>query len=289
MFTISNQILEVVITSQGAELESIKHKENGIDYLWNGDPAFWPKKSPALFPIVGGLKDTQYQFANKSYSLGRHGFARENVYEVTAQSTNSIRFSLKENANTLAAYPFAFVFSIEYTVTENKLFVKYIVENTGAEDLYFSVGAHPAFNVPLVKGTSYDDYYLKFEQKETVGKYPLSAEGLVELAPIPFLENRDTLALTKSLFYGDALVFKELKSNSIGILSNKTPHGLTVHYTNFPYMGIWSFKDADFVCIEPWCGIADAVNTTGELTEKEGIEKLGPQQVFTREWWVELF
>lgn len=289
MFEISNESLTVQINAAGAELQSIVSKENSLEYMWSGDPAFWGKKSPVLFPIVGGLKNGTYQHQGISYPLGRHGFAREREFTVHNHSSNTIRFSLVSDETTKEVYPFDFVFSIEYTVHRNRLTVTYIVENIGKETLLFSVGAHPAFKVPLVDGTAYEDYQLVFSEKENAGIYPLSAEGLVEKTTNPLLEDSNSIPLTKSLFAKDALVFKELQSNYIGIINQKNAHGLKLHFTDFPYMGIWAAKDADFVCIEPWCGIADSVDASGELLEKEGINQLPVNAIFERAWTVEVF
>jgi len=289
MFEISNNTISVQISAQGAELQSIINKENLLEYIWSGDPSFWGKKSPVLFPIVGGLKNSSYQHQGISFQLGRHGFAREREFTVHNKTEDSIRFSLVSDETTKEVYPFDFIFSIEYSVKNNQLTVKYIVENIGVENLLFSVGAHPAFKTPLVAGTTYEDYYLLFSEHETAGIYPLSSEGLIENFTTPLLNNSNSITLTKDLFAKDALVFKHLKSNYIGILNNKNSHGLKLHYTDFPFMGIWAAKNADFVCIEPWCGIADSVDATGELSEKEGINQLSPTQIFERAWTVEVF
>lgn len=253
------------------------------------DPAYWAKKSPVLFPIVGGLKKNTYTYKGKDYELGRHGFARDNNFELVAETDSSLTFSLKSDEKTKAAYPFNFVFSVKYSLQENKLQVAFIVENTGSENLLFSVGAHPAFAVPLVEGTEYEDYYLQFNKTENAGRWPLSSEGLIETTPTPLLENKNRLSLKKELFYKDALVFKHLKSDAISIISDKTPRGIKVEFTGFPYMGLWAAKDADFVCIEPWCGIADSVNASGNLEEKEGINDLEPKGRFEVGYGVEVF
>lgn len=289
MHTVSNDVLQITVSEMGAELQSIHHKNTGLEYMWKGDPAFWGKKSPVLFPIVGGLKNNQYRFEGNTYPLSRHGFARERNFTVTAQTNNSIRLTLVSDKESLAVYPFHFSFSLIYTLENNRLTVTYLVENTGNTPMYFSVGAHPAFAVPLTEGTVYTDYQLVFSHSETAGKWPLSAEGLIETAPVSLLENQNTIALSKELFYGDALVFKHLQSTSLSIVNSKNSHGLTVAYSDFPFMGIWSARDADFVCIEPWCGIADSVNTSGELTAKEGINKLDAGTSFSRSWCVEVF
>lgn len=289
MFEISNQSLIVQISAAGAEIQSIICKDTSLEYMWSGDPAFWGKKSPVLFPIVGGLKNGSYQHQGISYKLGRHGFAREREFTVSSQTKESICFSLVSDETTKEVYPFDFVFSIVYTVTSNQLAVTYIVENIGNDDLLFSVGAHPAFKVPVVDGTTYEDHYLIFSNAENAGIYPLSAEGLIEKNTTPLLNNADRIPLTKELFAKDALVFKQLASNYIGILNNKNTHGLKLHYTDFPFMGIWAAKNANFVCIEPWCGIADSVDASGELIDKEGINQLAPGKKFERTWTVEVF
>ncbi|HAI85073.1 MAG TPA: aldose epimerase, partial [Chitinophagaceae bacterium] len=206
-----------------------------------------------------------------SYKMGRHGFAREQVFEVINQSNDSIVFRLTANEVTRKLYPFEFELTITYTLVNHRLSVTYQVANSGNDTLYASIGAHPAFNVPLTSDTTFEEYYLQFEQIENAGIYPLTAAGLLKTEPIPYLQKANAIPLVKSMFYGDALVFKELKSSSISILSTRHEHGITVSYYNMPYMGIWSAKDAPFVCIEPWHGIADSEVASGNITNKEGI------------------
>lgn len=284
MLEIANDYLQVRLSAEGAELQSIIRKDNQLEYLWSGDPAFWGKKSPILFPIVGGLKENTYRYKGQAYQLGRHGFARDMTFTVTRHTANSINFSLRDNENTLQHYPFHFNLNVRYTVQDVSLLVNYEVQNVGEDNMYFSIGAHPAFNVPLVKGTQFEEYALYFNEAETAGVWPLSPGGQIENAPVPYLENARQLPLKKSLFYKDALVFKHLASTAIAIRSNTTAHGVEVHFPGFPYMGIWSAKDADFVCIEPWCGIADHVNASGHLEEKEGIMQLRPDELFQKQW-----
>lgn len=287
--SISNNELNVSIATKGAELQSIVLKATGIEYMWNADPNYWSKKSPVLFPIVGGLKNNSYTYNGNNYSLNRHGFARETEFKVTNHTANSVTFSISNNATTMAVYPFSFIFSITYTLHHNKLLVSYTTENTGATNMFFSVGAHPAFKIPLLNNTNFEDYFLAFNEPENAGIYPLDANGLLETQAIPFLHNQQQLPLSKSLFYKDALVFKELKSNTISIKSKAHPHGLSVGFDGFPFMGIWSAKNANFVCIEPWCGIADSVNTNGVLETKEGIILLVPSTNITKQWWASFF
>lgn len=289
MYQLSNEQLRVSISPMGAELQSIVHTTTRLEYMWSGDATFWGKKSPVLFPIVGGLKNGNYTFDGISYAMGRHGFARERVFEVTEQTNASITFSLSSDEASIKVYPFLFRFSIQYSLEANSVRVSYRVENIGNSPMYFSVGAHPAFAVPLVEGDSFEDYYLEFNQQEITGIWPLSPEGLLKEASTPFFSNNNRIPLSKPLFYGDALVFKRLQSDCISIRSNKHSHGLSLSYSDFPFMGIWSAKDANFVCIEPWCGIADSVVASGNLQEKEGIHTLEEHQLFERSWSVTVF
>lgn len=286
---IENENLRVAINPKGAELDSIVHKQTQLEYLWQGDAAFWGKKSPVLFPIVGTLKDNTYTFNGKNYHLSRHGFARDKTFEVEFHGEDKATFLLKPDAESSENYPFNYHFRLHYALINNTLSVTYDVFNLSDADMYFSVGGHPAFRLPLVENTAYTDYFIELNEVENSGRYPLSNDGLLELTTNPFLENTSKIPLKQSLFYEDAVVLKHLKSNSMTILSEKTPHGLRMTFDGFPYFGIWAAKDAPFVCLEPWCGIADSVNTTQDLTEKEGINKLLSGEQFQRTWTIELF
>jgi len=289
MYTIENEILKVVIKSTGAELDSIYNKNTKLEYMWNADPAFWSKKSPVLFPIVGTLKNDTYYFQSQPYSLSRHGFAREMDFTVTDQKPGAFTFSLESNDATYAKYPFSFRFNITYRIVLNHLTVTYDILNTGSGQMLFSVGGHPAFKVPLTDNTVYTDYYLEFDKAENTGRWPISQDGLIEKTPQPLLNNSKKISLTKELFYKDALVFKNLDSNKVSLLSDKTTHGLEFNFNEFPYLGIWAAKNADFVCIEPWCGIADNVDTNQQLVNKEGINALDANKSFERSWTANFF
>ena len=285
---LENEYIKIAVNLKGAELTSLVDKTTSTEYMWNGNPAFWGKHSPVLFPIVGTLKNDTYYYVGKPYHLNRHGFAREMLFTCADKSENSITFSLVSGEETLAKFPFSFRFYITYTLQNKNLAVTYYVINAGAGPMYFSVGAHPAFKVPFATGTVFEDYYLAFEKEENTGRWPISKDGLIEEQPQKLLSGKK-LPLTKSLFYKDALVFKHLNSEQVSLKSDKTDKGFSFQFSGFPYMGIWAAKDADFVCIEPWCGIADSVNTNQDLTQKEGINQLEKGGVFERSWKVNIF
>ena len=278
--------LVIEVDAKGAELRSIVNKETGLEYLWEANPLFWAKKSPILFPIVGGLKDDAYYYDENIYKLSRHGFARDKVFTVKNIASNSISFSIESNEDTFIVYPFHFELIITYTIEDSKLTVSYSVANKAIDGqiMYYSIGAHPAFKVPLTEGTEYNDWYLHFNQVENSDSWPLTSTSLISNSSISSLNETQTLQLQKELFYNDALVYKNLKSTSITLKSDKSLHGLIVSYENFPFMGIWAAKNADFVCIEPWKGIADSVDTNQQLIDKEGIISIESQQIQTSSW-----
>ena len=288
MQTLKNKNLTIKINPKGAELTSLFNNQNQTEYLWNADPTFWGKSSPVLFPIVGSLKENKYCFEGQEYMLPRHGFARDKEFIVEESDENSITFLLTHDENTLKIYPFKFEFRLIYSLENNTINVTYSVKNTGENKMYFSVGGHPAFAVPVTENTSYNDYYLQFNKTETFKRWGLTSEGLIETQPIDFLADTDKLDLTKELFYDNAIVFKNLESTSVILKSDKTNRQLKFDFEGFSYLGIWAAKEADFVCIEPWCGIADSANHNQELIKKEGMIKLDLGETFERTWRVEI-
>jgi galactose mutarotase-like enzyme len=289
MFALENQQLKISIHPKGAELQSIFHKVHQLEYMWSGDPAFWGKHSPLLFPIVGTLKANTYFYQDKSYSLSRHGFARDREFTVESQSPDAITFLLKSDEETRKVFPFDFELRIIYKLTAEGFSTTYRVKNPATAPLYFSVGGHPAFKVPLAEGTTYTDYYLEFDQTENSPRWPISKDGLIERESLPLLNNTRTLPLTKDLFIKDALVLKHPASSGVVLRSAKTEHGLRMDFPGFPFLGIWAAPNADFLCIEPWCGIADSVDSDQQWTNKEGINQLGADGTFERTWSLDLF
>jgi len=288
MITLENKEIRVSVNPKGAELQSLFDKTKQQEYMWGGDPAFWGKHSPVLFPIVGTVKEDTYYVNERPYKLGRHGFAREMEFAVAAQTATTATFRLESTPATLEKYPYHFRFDIHYSIEGKQLNVSYGIQNRGTETMLFSVGGHPAFRLPIAGNTVYEDYYLLFEKKETTGRWPISKDGLIEKTSVPLLEDTNKLPLKKELFYKDAIVLKELQSQRVSLRSDITPVGFTFDFTGFPYLGIWAAKDADFICIEPWCGIADPVDSNQQLNDKEGINKLPPGELFERTWSVTL-
>ncbi|MGC4100182.1 aldose 1-epimerase family protein [Ferruginibacter sp.] len=286
MITLTNAFITARISPRGAEIQSLSSKETGIEYMWSGDAQYWGKHSPVLFPIVGGLKDDTYYYQGKAYKLPRHGFAREREFAVTQISATEAVFTLTNDAQTAAVYPFAFELQLRYRLQNATLYCSYEVYNPGDTELLFSVGGHPAFAVPYKGNSSYSDHYLRFNVTEPLQRWKLE-NGLVANHAEPLETDDNILPLHAALFYEDAIVLKHIRSNSISLGCTKNAHGLHFSFEDFPFFGIWAAKDAPFVCLEPWCGIADSVDTDQQLINKEGMNRLEARGRWRREWGVE--
>lgn len=280
---ISNEKYSATINSKGAELNSLVNKSTNQEYIWEGNPEFWGKHSPVLFPIVGALKNDSYKYEGKKYSMSRHGFARDFEFEVLNNDAQSVTFELKANTATLQKFPFLFSLKIDYELIENKLVITYYINNNSNKEMPFSIGAHPAFALP----NGFTNYSLDFENEEQLLTYELDS-NLFSGATRTIELNETKLPLNYQLFEKDALVFKTIQSKKVTILENNTPL-LSVAYDDFQSLGIWTVQNAPFICIEPWIGFADNRNATGDLFQKEGIRVLNSESEFKAQFSIELF
>ena len=279
--TISNSEFTATLNSFGAELISLKNKSNR-EYIWEGNPDFWGKHSPILFPIVGSLKNNSYCYNATTYQLPRHGFAREMEFNVIEKTQDSVVFSLNESADTLEKYPFKFELQISYTLTESILKIGYKVINNNLVEMPFSIGAHPAFAL----ANDFENYQLVFEKSEKLIVSTLKNDLISNTTYVLPIEN-NSLQLNYSLFENDALIFKTIKSKSVTINENNIPF-LKVHYNDFPSLGIWTKSQAPFICIEPWIGYADTIENNGKIEDKEEIQILGVNQTFETNYLIEI-
>ncbi len=277
---LKNSKISASINTIGAELSRLE--KNNKNYIWTIDEAFWNKTSPVLFPIVGRLKNDSYTFKNKSYALPRHGFARNFEFKIEIQTENSVAFSLESNAETLRQFPFEFELKLEYCLTENGLEITYLVNNNSNEAMPFSIGAHPAFAIDDV----FENYSLVFNVAEKMMSHQLEKEQFDGSFREIEAEN-GRINLDYSLFEKDALVFKALKSNEI-TLKHNDEFVLKMRFDGFPYLGIWTKPNAPFLCIEPWCGLADTMIHNGNIEQKEGINFLQPHETFLRTIKIEI-
>jgi len=289
LHTLENDFLHVKVESKGAELRSMFCKGEGLEYLWQRDPAYWADSAPVLFPFVGRLNNEEYRLDGKTYPMGIHGFAAQKEFELTFQSEDQLVFRLADSPETLAVYPFPFVLFVTFTIDKNVLKTEYIVENPSEMTMYFQVGGHPGFRCPVREGETFEDYCLEFDVDETASILNVTADekkSKVELQRglAPMLNNQKTLDLNYELFTCDTLVFYHanakqggghLRSDSVTLRSKKSDGGLRVNWAGIPYCAFWTRgPGAGYVCIEPWHGIADYADFNGDLTEKPTMETL---------------
>ena len=281
IISLSNAEISIQIKSLGAELCSLKSSANR-EFIWEGNPDFWGKHSPVLFPIVGTLKNNSFVHNDIEYHLSRHGFARDMNFELIEITENSATFSIQSNSETLKNYPFEFELQIQYTLINTILEIDYTIINKDSNDIPFSIGAHPAFALP----SNFEDYSLDFEKVEPL-EYTLLENNLVSKQTEKIHTDTNRVPLTYELFKRDALIFKKLQSNSLTIIEKEKPI-LKVHFQEFPSLGIWTKVDAPFICIEPWLGYSDTTESNGNLFEKEGVIVLEVNATFKAKFSIEI-
>ncbi len=280
IYEIKNAYLKAIIDSKGAELISLKTTEDDLQYIWIGDPVYWKRHAPVLFPIVGKVNNNRYKIDGVEYELPQHGFARDSEFKLENNGDRYVEYSLSSNEETIEKYPYKFKLYIRYELLNDSLKISYRVKNKDNGAIYFSIGAHPALNCPLLSDERFNDYYLEFSEEENEGKYPFK-EGHIGRGKIPFFKEQKILQLSQKLLEDGALIFENLKSSSITLKSYKNDRTIKVDYEGFPYLGIWSKEDgAPFICIEPWYGITDFQDFDGEFKDKKGVLELEPSGVF---------
>jgi galactose mutarotase-like enzyme len=279
--SIKNNILQISVKEAGAELCSIKSISSDKEYIWQGNPEVWAAHAPNLFPIIGCLKEDGFLYKGEEYKCPKHGFFRKNnKVSLIDKSKDTLTFGLGSDEETLKIYPFKFKFEIKYILRGNKLIVEHTIINKGDEEMLFSLGGHPGFNCPMNSDETYRDYYLQFEKPETAETWHVEPNGLIGKNTTPIFDEPTKIKLHPKIFDNDALVFKNLNSSKISLKSEKSNQVLTVSFKDFSYLGIWAKPNSDFVCIEPWLGIADSVDSSRNFEEKEGLIKLAVGKTF---------
>ena len=296
IISISSNSLTASIDTMGAQLMSLRKGES--EYLWQGDSNWWPRRAPILFPIVGVLKDGEAESAEGTISLARHGLARLNQFEVVKQSTSSVTLQLKSTEETLKSYPYDFELKLIFSVTGDTLTQTYEVTNPANVVLPFTLGAHPAFNIPIpgVEAASLDQYHLLFTHSWTSYGPSITDEGLCDYAtPQRLIVNSDTLPLSWELIDREkTITLEDVPDRRITLVANaeasSEAHGIQMDFEGFDYLGIWSAAPGcPFVALEPWCGIADTVDCDGIFEHKPGIISLEPGQSIAKTLNIRVF
>lgn len=274
-YTIQNDFLTVTVSDLGAELMSVKTKD-GHEYLWQGDEKYWAGRAPIMFPICGRLFNGEYTYLGKTYTLPNHGFARKSTFKLKSVSKSFVTLELEANEETLAQYPFNFVFDVTFSLKDNCLDVKYEVKNTDNKDIIFAVGGHPAFNVPIDTGVEFEDCYVEFDK---------ACEAVrVDFSDTCFLTHQDKvyniggtkrIDLRHDLFDNDAIFLYNV-SKKVTLASDKSPRSVTMSFDRMKYIGLWHAvkTDAPYVCIEPWTSVPATQDKVDDLLTKEEMVHL---------------
>lgn len=278
IYQLQNDFISISVKSYGAELCSLIDKEKNRELMWQADPKFWPRHAPLLFPVVGKLKDNSFQFKGKNYILNQHGFARQSEFEVFMPVKNQLTCRLQSSQESLKVYPFSYEFETHYILQNHTLKQVFIIKNTGKETMYASVGAHPAFAInlsanPELHFTPHLNHYI----------YKLQ-DGSIKSKPWGYISG-ELLEIENNTFDEDALILDQTANYKIALAENGN-NILTVDTGNMPYLGIWAKPAAPFVCVEPWCGMADFEEHDGDITKKKGIIGIEPGDSF--EAWLSI-
>ena len=277
--TISSGDLTATVDSMGAQLMSLTCA--GAEYLWQGDPTFWPRRAPVLFPIVGCLRNDCAQSAAGPVHLKRHGLARTNEHEVKDVTASSVTYELRSSAATRELYPFDFTLNMNYSLDGTSLTQSFAVTNTGEAELPFTLGGHPAFNVPMpnAEGEAFDDYALVFAERWSPEVPVIDDAGIHDFSRMTrLMEDGRELALGHELIDRHAtLVFHDVPKSRVALVGKRSNHGVELEFPGFDYLGVWTAStEAPFVAVEPWHGCADAYDESGAFEEKRSTISLAP-------------
>ncbi len=273
MVNLNNGIIKAEIDTLGAEIRRVQ--VNGEDRFYDGNPKYWTGVSPILFPICGGLRDDKYTYNNQTYNLPKHGFARLMQFAVESSNSTSATFLLKENEETLKAFPWKFEFRVKYELKGASIVASFDILNTDREALYMSVGSHEAYACP----EGIEDYDIIFEKKETLKAFKVEGTSISRDYDI-VLKDSNTLPLYNKYFDIDALVFTDIKSRFVTLRNRKNGKETSVEFVGSDYLLLWTKPNAPYICIEPWAGIPAFVDEGYDITLKEGINRVEPDKHF---------
>ena len=279
VYSICNDSLSVSVKSLGAELTSVKSNVTGYEYLWQGDPEIWYGQSPVLFPIVGRLLDNRYRVNGTEYSMPKHGLFRKREAVLAYRDAQTLIFMQEQDGETLKQYPYKFRVYVRFTLSGARLIVNHRVVNTNETDMYFSLGAHPAFN--LTVGDK-----LRFSRRETLFTERIDTDAYRMPGRLPVLEASDELTVTEHISDSDALIMKDVRSEKI-TLHNSDGRTVDFYTGNPPYLGIWAKPGAPYVCIEPWWGVNDDRTKRDDFSQKDEIIRLAPQSDWNACWYAD--
>lgn len=290
LYQLKNEKLTVTIEDKGAQLRSVKSAD-GAEYLWQGDEKIWAAQAPNLFPHIARLTTGRYTLEGKTYEMKSHGFAKDTVFAAEQENDAHILFTIKADASTLAQYPYQFTFGVDYRLEGGKLLITYVVENKDEKTMYFGVGGHPGFNVPLERGLDFEDYYLEFDCEKAALLVGMSEDCYVQGENVKFpLEEGKKLALRHSCFDHDAIILTQM-CRAVTLKSDKNGRAVKLCYPDMEYLGIWHrpFTEAPYVCIEPWTSLPARKDIVEDFSTQPTLLSLEAGKRYSNTYSIEIF
>lgn len=288
-YKINNPFLTAEISSKGGELLSIKDKA-GREYIWQGDEATWPDHGPNLFPYIGRMTDQSYRYKGQLYHMNIHGFLPYMEMEKKVQTEDTLTLCLKSSDLTMEQYPFAFVLEITWKLSDTKLDITYCIQNMDEETMYFGIGGHPGFCVPIEEGLSFEDYRLDFGECKDVKEILLSEDCFVldKSRSFPLKDDR-YIPLSHRLFDHDSIILKDMPKK-VKISSEKAAGEIQVTFEDMNYLGIWHWPHAEvnYVCIEPWSSLPSRKGIVEDLATQPNLLSLESKKVYTNTWSISI-
>lgn len=290
MQTIRNSALTAAIDEQGAQLMSLTAAD-GTEYLWNGDAAYWTGRAPNLFPYVGRLTGDRYTYLGKEYQMTRHGFAKLSRFTPVNAGPENVTLRLTDSVETLAKYPVRFRFDVTYVLEDDTLAILYTVENRDRQTMYFGLGGHPGFRVPLEPGRRFEDYRLTFAQPCQPWQVLMSDACMISGQERPYpLEDGRVLPLRHGLFDHDAIILKNM-DRTVALSAGEGTRGVVLAIPRMRYLGIWHMPetDAPYVCLEPWMSLPSRQDVVEEFSQQNDLLALEPGELYENRWSVRCF
>jgi len=266
IYTAENDFFTLGVKEMGAELTSLKSKKTGFEYIWDGNTDIWYGQSPILFPVIGRLLDDKYRLNGVEYSMEKHGIVRKKPFKLVEQTKDSLTFLQSDDEISLKIYPYHFDLFVTFSLKGASLEVTHKVVNKNDGVMYYSFGAHPAFNCEIGD-------YLEFDNPQTVMNEQIDHDSLLIDKQVKLLDNEKKIVIEKNTFDNDALILSGYTDKAISLKSEN--HNRVVRF-NFdsPVLGIWAKPNAPYVCIEPWWGINDNHDKKDDLSKKREIMSL---------------
>ncbi len=272
---LKNEKITAIFSTKGAELLSLK--KEGKEKIWIGDPDVWGAHAPLLFPICGGLKEDKYIYDNQEYTLLKHGYIRHLEFELESQSETQLVFLHCSDDETLKQFPFHYELRVIYTLEDSALKIDYNVKNLDEKCMYYSIGGHEGYYCP----EGIEEYSVIFEQPEMLDSSILNG-NLLEYQTINVGVNTCELPLKYEYFAVDALVFLNLKSKKLSLLNRKSEEKIELEFEGHDYFLLWTKPGANYICLEPWCGCPDFVDSDYDFVNKRGVLNLGANEEQTK-------